>query len=200
MKRYLIFAGIALLTLLSGCFFGDSLGFTEEDAKGKENLLWNGSFESGEYAVTAIPEGWMVLDRERFGPQILWISEDKKDEDRAVIFKDTAGSISLISSPFTLYPRAAYYFRCYLKSDAADPSEVTVRFIAFDNHEKKTDQYIHEFIPGREWTRAEFSAAYFKNTAVSARIILTVRTKPEETITLDQAGVFEIYRNFIQSK
>ncbi|MCD4827984.1 MAG: hypothetical protein K8R90_00955 [Candidatus Cloacimonetes bacterium] len=193
--RLLIICGLSLSLLLSACFFGSTLNFTEADAVGKPNLVPNGGFEHGIYGIykrDTLPEHWMVLQTPRQPDASAWEEGNGYNSARYIRLNAGRTRLSLISDSFDLIPQAGYYNHVWLKTDLDNGEEVECRFIAFDVEGNTVNQFTQRVVPSAKWTRVEFNAAFFKKTARYGRIMVVVQPQPERRIWIDNIGSYNV--------
>ncbi|MCD4651463.1 MAG: hypothetical protein K8S56_06730 [Candidatus Cloacimonetes bacterium] len=189
----------AIAFILSGCFFGSTLVFTEEDASGRENLVFNADLEGGEFENNrpedSLPLGWMVMplkgDKKT---TIRWDNLEAHNGTRSIRVDTDDTNISLISEAFEIKPRSAYYTRFYMKLNGDDQLGIKAVLAAFDEHGQMLNETRHRQTIADGWTKVEFSAAFFKKNAKFARIIVQIDTGRNYRLWIDDFASYEVYR------
>jgi hypothetical protein len=190
MKMIKFILAVALIT--AGCFFGSIIDFSEQDIKGKENEVFNSSFEEGEFEVDRIPLGWNVLndlkntissDTEVFnsGKRSFKISHPKK-------------RITLISESFPIDPEGVYYSRCSLKTNYKSNHAVEILFVAFDAKGKQVNKYKAKGYPDENWSKVMMTTGFFKSNARFGRIIISFPNRQDKIFWLDDVESYMMYQ------
>ena len=193
--RIVLILLILLSLVMTSCFFGSTLNFTEEDAAGKPNLVPNGDMENGLYGIykrEALPEHWMVLQTPRQPDAAAWEASQGSDDSRCIRLYAGPTQLSLISESFDISPQKGYYNCVWLKTDTRNMEEVECRFIAFDADGNTVNQFSQRVSPGKSWQKVEFNAAFFKKTARYGRIMIVLPPQPERKVWVDGVSSFNV--------
>ncbi|GEM_PF-4800458 len=183
---------ILSLFLLAGCFFGSTLNVSQDDVRGKPNLVVNGDMEEGLYGIykrEALPEHWMVLPH--VDNATAWEETQGQAGSRCIRLQAGSTRFSLISDSFPITASAAYYNRLWLKTDHDNGEEVEVRFMVFDDAGNTLNQFTQRVEPATDWTLVEFSTSFFKKTARFGRIMLVIPPQAQRYIWVDGVGSYQ---------
>jgi len=182
---------IAVALVTAGCFFGSIIDFSEQDIKGKENVIFNSGFEVGNFDVEPIPVGWTALN-----VQEELISSDLdifSSGQRSLRIDHPNKKINLISESFPIDPEAVYFTRCYLKANYQSNHAVEVLFVAFDSKGKQVNKFKTKGYPIEDWTKVMLTTGFFKPTARFGRIIITFPNRPDKVFWVDDVESYDVY-------
>jgi hypothetical protein len=181
---------LAVIFMVSSCFYGSISDFSEADIKGKENELYNPDFEEGEYSAETIPEGWVALDAKP--NDIIWDNQFAKDDGKSLRI-DTDKKVVLVSEAFSLKPNNVYYSRVFARTKDEFTQNVSISVVTFNKNGKKLDKYSVTHQVADKWKPVNITTGFFKGSAVFGRVIITVNTSKGHPVWLDQAGSYLVY-------
>ncbi|MDO9578901.1 MAG: hypothetical protein Q7J16_13540 [Candidatus Cloacimonadales bacterium] len=182
---------IAVTLVVTGCFFGSIIDFSEQDIKGKENVIFNSSFEEGEFAADPIPLGWIILnDMQSCVSSDL---ENFNSVQRSLLISHPHKKINLVSESFPLDPDGIYFSRCFLKTNYQSNQAVEILFVAFDSKGKQVNKYKTKAYPQENWTKVVMTASFFKPNARFGRIIISFPARPDKVFWLDDVESYNMY-------
>lgn len=188
MKKLLLI----LLVIISSCFFGSIMNFSEKDIVGKENVVFNPSFENGEFEANSMPEDWMVLNKPE--NQIFWDDNYRHSGGKSLKIQYPKSKINIISDAFPIDAEAVYYSRCFVKSSYQSNHPVTIRFLAFNSKGKRVNKFSSKGYPGEDWTQIDLTSGFLKSTARFGRIIISIPKKPDKIFWLDDIDSYNVYK------
>ena len=194
MRKFIILVSYFSIIMFTGCFFGSTLNFSEKDAEGKENLVFNPDFEGGEYNYNEVPLGWMVLNKTKPEAVVTWDSEIAHSGEKSVCVSIENSEVSLISEAFDINFQFAYYNRLFLMSDKWTGEGITCYFVTFDENGKIRNEISQKTSLQTEWSKLEFSTGFFKKEAKYARIVINFDIKGKRKIWVDNVGSFNVYQ------
>lgn len=183
---------IAVTLVITGCFFGSIIDFSEQDIGRKENEIFNSGFEEGEFDTDPIPLGWTVLNDLKNT-----VSADTvvfNSGQRSLKISHPHKKINLISESFPIDPEGVYFSRCFLKTNYQSNQAVEILFVAFDSKGKQVNKYKTKIYPQENWTKAVMTASFFKPNAHFGRIIISFPNRPDKVFWLDDVESYNVYR------
>lgn len=183
---------VALLIILSGCFFGSVMNFSEKDIKGKENEVYNTSFEDGEYSSNKLPDGWSLLKSD--SDYIFWDNETSRTGAKCLKVEHLKDKINIISDAFPIDADYIYYSRFFVRTNYDSNHLITIRFIAFDTKGNKVSKFSENGLPKKEWTQIDITSGFLKSTARFGRIIISIPSKSDKIYWLDDIESYAVYR------
>ncbi len=181
---------LAIIFIISSCFYGSISDFSEEDINGQKNELYNPSFEEGEYAAVNMPTGWVALDAKPH--DIVWDNEFAKDGGKSLRI-DANKKIVLVSEAFSLKPNNVYYSRVFARTQDEFTQNVSISFVTFNKNGKKLDKFSITHQVGNKWEPVNITTGFFKGSAVFGRVVITVNTRSGHPVWLDQTGSYMVY-------
>ena len=183
---------IALLVVLSSCFLGSVMDFSEKDIKGKENEVYNSSFESGEYDQYKLPDGWFLLE-DTFD-YVSWDNENPHTGSNSLRVQHPSDNINIISDAFQIDADYVYYSRFFVKTNYNSNQSITIRFLAFDSKGKRVSKFSENGLPKQDWTQIDITSGFLKSTARFGRIIISIPKKSDKIYWLDDIESYAVYR------
>ena len=181
-----------LVVFLSSCFFGTVMDFSEKDINGKENEVYNASFENGEYDPDEIPVGWSLLDNK--SGYILWDNEVSRTGLKSLRIQNPKDKINIISDAFQIDADHVYYSRFFVKTNYDSNQLITIRFLAFDANGNRVSKFSENDLPKQDWTQIDITSGFLKSTARFGRIIISIPKKPDKIYWLDDIESYAVYR------
>ncbi len=194
MRKLIIWISVLLFVVLTGCFFGSTLEFSEKDAEGKENLVFNADFEGGDFKYDEVPLGWMILHKTKPEAVITWDNNVAYSGEKSACITVDNSEVSLISEAFDINFQYAYYNRLFMKSDKWIGDGITCYFVTFDDKGKIRNEISQKTSLQTEWSKLEFSTGFFKKEAKYARIVINFDVKGKRKIWVDDVGSFNVYQ------
>ena len=183
---------IALVLILSSCFVGTVMDFSEKDINGKENEVYNASFENGEYDPDEMPDGWSLLDDK--SNYILWDNKISRTGLKSLKIQHPKSKINLISDAFPIDADYVYYSRFFVKTNYDSNQLITIRFLAFDAYGNRVSKFSENDLPKQDWTQIDITSGFLKSTARFGRIIISIPKKPDKIYWLDDIESYAVYR------
>jgi hypothetical protein len=183
---------LALLVILSSCFFGSVMNFSEKDIKDNENEVLNTSFENGEYDPQKLPDGWFLL--EDTSNYITWDNENSHTGSKSLKIEYPRDKINIISDAFLIDADQVYYSCLYVKTNYNSNQPITIRFLAFDSKGKRVSEFSNNGLPKQDWTQIDITSGFLKSTARFGRIIISIPKKSDKIYWLDDIGSYAVYR------
>ena len=183
---------IAFAVLLSSCFIGTVMNFSEKDIKGKENEVYNSSFENGDYDPDRLPDGWSLLDDK--SNNILWDDEISCTGLKSLKIYNPKKKINLISDAFPIDADYVYYSRFFVKTNYDSNHLITIRFLAFDANGNRVSKFSENDLPKQDWTQIDLTSGFLKSTARFGRIIISIPRKSDKIYWLDDIESYAVYR------
>ncbi len=183
---------IALLVMLSSCFFGSVMDFSEKDIKDKENEVYNTSFENGEYKPQGLPDGWFLL--EDTSDYIIWDNENPHTGSKSLKIQNPKDNINIISDAFPIDADHVYYSRLFIKTNYNSNQSITIRFLAFDSKGKRVSKFSKKGLPKQDWTQIDITSGFLKSTARFGRIIISIPKKSDKIYWLDDIESYAVYK------
>ncbi|OPX26465.1 MAG: hypothetical protein B1H06_05645 [Candidatus Cloacimonas sp. 4484_143] len=183
---------IVLFVFLSSCFLGTVMDFSEKDINGKENEVYNASFENGEYSPDKMPDGWSLLDNKL--DHILWDNEISRTGLKSLKVQHPKNKINLISDAFPIDANYVYYSRFFVKTNYDSNQLITIRFLAFDVNGNRVSKFSENDIPKQDWTQIDITSGFLKSTARFGRIIISIPKKSDKIYWLDNIESYAVYK------
>jgi len=183
---------IAFTVLLSSCFIGTVMNFSEKDIKGKENEVYNSSFENGDYDPDRLPDGWSLLDDK--SNNILWDEDISCTGLKSLKIYNPKKKINLISDAFPIDADYVYYSRFFVKTNYDSNHLITIRFLAFDANGNRVSKFSENDLPKQDWTQIDLTSGFLKSTARFGRIIISIPKKSDKIYWLDNIESYAVYR------
>jgi len=183
---------IALLVVLSSCFFGSVMDFSEEDINDKENEVYNTSFEDGEYDPQKLPDGWFLLE-DTFD-YVSWNNETAHTGSKSLKVQYPKDNINIISDAFPIDADHVYYSRIFVKTNYNSNQSITIRFLAFNSKGKRVSKFSENGLPKQEWTQIDITSGFLNSTARFGRIIISIPKKSDKMYWLDDIESYAVYR------
>jgi hypothetical protein len=197
MRRWILLLFlIAMLPSLSGCFFGQSLFFFDQDAVGKPNLIPNADFEIPSPQDRALPGNWTFISDAMYidyMDAISWDSKTVYSGSKSLKIENSKQQILIVSDAFPIDNRSAYFNRCYIKSNKSSLGMVAFYFKTFDKIGTKKDNFIGKIKPGKDWQEILLSTGFFKPTVQFARVIISIPMDPDNTYWIDNIGSYHVH-------
>jgi hypothetical protein len=183
---------IALLVVLSSCFFGSVMDFSEKDINEKENEVYNTSFEDGEYDPQKLPDGWFLLE-DTFD-YVSWNNETAYTGSKSLKVQYPKDKINIISDAFPIDADHVYYSRIFVKTNYNSNQSITIRFLAFNSKGKRVSKFSENGLPKQEWTQIDITSGFLNSTARFGRIIISIPKKSDKLYWLDDIESYAVYR------
>ncbi|MDP8203053.1 MAG: hypothetical protein P9L95_00820 [Candidatus Tenebribacter mawsonii] len=183
---------LALFIILSSCFFGSVMNFSEKDIKSNENEVFNTSFESGDYDSQKLPESWFLL--EDTSDYITWDNENPHTGSKSLKVEYPKDKINIISDAFPVDADQVYYSRLFVKTNYNSNQSITIRFLAFDAKGKRVSKFSKTGLPKQDWTQIDITSGFLKSTARFGRIIISIPIKSDKIYWLDDIESYAVYR------
>ena len=183
---------IVLFVFLSSCFLGTVMDFSEKDINGKENEVYNTSFENGEFASNEVPDGWSLLDNK--SDYIVWDNEISRTGLKSLKVQHPKNKINLISDAFPIDANYVYYSRFFVKTNYDSNQLITIRFLAFDVNGNRVSKFSENDIPKQNWTQIDITSGFLKSTARFGRIIISIPKKSDKIYWLDDIESYAVYK------
>ncbi len=187
MKYFLL----ALVIFLTSCVTA-SKGFSEDEAKGKINNIFNGSFEDGNYDVDNLPDGWIVLD-ETVMESIKWDNTLSFEGDKSLQFSNAKRRIEVYSENFEIRPKSIYYIKLKAKASTKKSKQIYLHFFTFDKFNKLTGKHKIAINPTNEWKTFHQSFSFFKAKTRFGRVVLQIPSDVKNIISIDDIGCYEMH-------
>ena len=183
---------IALFIVLSSCFFGSVMDFSEKDIKDNENEVFNTSFEIGEYDPQKLPDGWFLL--EETSEYITWDNKNPYTGSKSLKVEYPKDKINIISDAFPIDADQVYYSRLFVKTNYNSNQSITIRFLAFDSKGKRVSKFSNNGLPKQDWTQIDITSGFLKSTARFGRIIISIPRKSDKIYWFDNIESYAVYR------
>ncbi|MCF7857921.1 MAG: hypothetical protein K9N07_01150 [Candidatus Cloacimonetes bacterium] len=183
---------LVLFAILSSCFWGSVMNFSEKDIKDKENVVYNSGFENDEFDPQIIPDGW--FDLENTPEYLAWDNTDSHAGSRSLKVNFPKQNITIISDSFPIDADYVYYSRFFVKTNYNSNDTITIRFLAFDSKGKRVGKFSDKGLPEKEWTQIDITSGFLKSTARFGRIVISISEKPDKIYWLDDIESFAVYR------
>lgn len=183
---------LALFIILSSCFWGSVMDFSEEDIKDSENEVINTSFEDGEFDSKKLPDNWFLLeDTSEF---ITWDNNNPYTGTKSLKIEYPKNDVNIISDAFPIDADYVYYSRLFIKTNYNSNQHITIRFLAFDTKGKRVSKFSKNGLPKQEWTQIDITSGFLKSTARFGRIIISISRKSDKIYWLDNIESYAVYR------
>jgi len=183
---------IALLVVLSSCFLGSVMDFSEKDINDTENEVYNASFEDGEYDPQKLPDGWFLLE-DTFD-YVSWNNEIPHTGSKSLKVQYPEEKINIISDAFPIDADHVYYSRFFVKTNYNSNQSITIHFLAFDSKGKRVSKFSENGLPKQDWTQIDITSGFLKSTARFGRIIISIPKKSDKIYWLDDVESYAVYR------
>ncbi len=183
---------IALMIILSSCFFGSVMNFSEKDIIGKKNEVYNSSFENGEFNPNILPEGWSLLDEA--SDYVAWNSEISRSGSKCIKVEHSEDKINIVSDAFPIDADQIYYSQFFVKANYNSNHLITIRFVAFDTNGKRVSKFSENGLPNTEWTQIDITSGFLKSTARFGRVIISIPRKSDKIYWIDDIESYAVYR------
>lgn len=186
---------ILMALLLSSCFVGSTLIFTESDIGDSVNLVANPGFAAYSYTSEEALKGWSIyttpedksFDRIRIDPVTAIEGEtslriDASDKD-----------VFLISDSFKVRRYGGYYSRIKVHSDSKQPPNLRFSFTTFKDDGKITNRFHKRAKFSKEWNPVSVSAGFLRPGVSFGRISVLIPAFSDGSIWIDDAGCWEVH-------
>jgi len=183
---------IALMVILSSCFFGSVMNFSEKDINGKKNEVYNSSFEKGEFNPNILPEGWSLL--KEASDYISWDNELSRTGSNCIKVEHSEDKINIVSDAFPIAADQIYYSRFFVKANYNSNHLITIRFVAFDANGKRVSKFSENGLPQKDWTQIDITSGFLKSTARFGRVIISIPSKSDKIYWIDDVESYAVYR------
>lgn len=178
--------------IISSCVFGSISEFSEEDIKNKNNVVLNSSFENGEFNKNKLPSNWTSLDNN--SEFIVWDDEHAHSGTKSLRTDFPTNNLNIISDAFSIDPESVYYTRCFVKTNYKSNHQIYIRFLAFNNKGEKVNKFSSKLYPKEDWTKAELTTGFFKNSAKFGRIIISIPDRDDKVFWMDDVESYKVYK------
>lgn len=187
--------GLLVALLLSSCFVGSSLRFTEADIEDSRNLLLNPGFAPYSFSGEDALRGWNIhveppskeFDKVRIDPSLAL------EGDTALKISASERDVILISEPFKVRRYGGYYSRVMIHSDSPDAPQISMQMITFREDGKITNRFKSKTRLSEEWNRLAISAGFLRPGVSWGRLSITIPPFEEGSVWLDDAGCWEVH-------
>jgi len=183
---------VAFMIILSSCFFGSVMNFSEKDINGKINEVYNSSLENGEFNQNILPEGWSLL--ENGSDYVEWNSDLSRTGSKCLKVEHSENRINIISDAFPIDADQIYYSRFFVKTNYNSNHLITIRFVAFDTNGKRVSKFSENGLPKSDWTQIEITSGFLKSTARFGRIIISIPSKSDKIYWIDDIESYAVYK------
>ncbi|MBT3756252.1 MAG: hypothetical protein HOK80_00575 [Candidatus Cloacimonetes bacterium] len=183
---------LALFIILSSCFWGSVMDFSEQDIKDNENEVFNSSFENGEFDPLKLPDNWFLL--EDTSKHVIWDSENPHTGSKSLKIEHPKDKINIISDAFPVDADYVYYSRLFVKTNYNSNQSITIRFLAFDAKGKRVSKFSNSGLPKQDWAQIDITSGFLKSTARFGRIIISIPRKSDKIYWLDDIESYAVYR------
>lgn len=195
MSKYLIWLGMAVLMLISGCFWGSSILFLEKDTIGKTNLLGNPLFEKTDVKNPALPAGWVVVSETAQLKEPVSIDENVTNGGKkSVCVKDSDHDLMLLSDAFKIDYNGGFFIKFAAKSEHRLDQPLKLNFWTYDAAGKRKNKFSTTFKPGIDWKKATISAGFLSNSVSFARVSITVPRLDDNTVWISDVACFQVHQ------
>ena len=183
---------LALVIILSSCFWGSVMNFSEQDIKDNENEVLNSSFENGEFDPQVLPDNWFLL--EDTSEYIAWDNKNPHTGSKSLKIEHPKDKLNIISDAFPIDADYVYYSRLFVKTNYNSNQSITIRFLAFDAKGKRVSKFSNNGLPKQDWTQIDITSGFLKSTARFGRIIISIPRKSDKIYWLDDIESYAVYR------
>lgn len=183
---------IALFIILSSCFWGSVMDFSEKDIKDNVNEVLNSSMENGEFTPDVLPENWFLL--EGTTDFITWDNSNFHTGSKSLKIENPKENVNIISDAFPIDADYVYYSRLFVKTNYSSNQHITIRFLAFDTKGKRVSKFSDSGLPTQNWTQVDMTSGFLKSTARFGRIIISIPRKSDKIYWLDDVESYAVYR------
>lgn len=190
MKRMILLLVAAATIILAGCSFGTVIDLSSKEDVGKENILQNPGFESAD-PESALPINWSVVTEEEFPVEKCAISFHSGVSSLRI--EQPESDVSLVSDAFEIDNTSVYYSRCFVRTDKMSNKPLTLHLIAFNKDGDIVNKYSREMIPSEDWTAIDFNSGFFKDSAITGRLVVSVPEKNDNSFWIDDAEIFKVH-------
>jgi len=190
MKRMMLLLVVLLVLVLAGCSFGTVIDLSSKEDSGKTNILQNPSFENSD-TETSVPLNWSILTDIDFPVETCPISFHSGVSSLRI--DQPESEVSLVSDAFDIDNTSVYYSRCFVRTDKISNKPLTLHLIAFNQKGDIVNKYSREIIPSEEWAAIDFNSGFFKDSAETARLVVTVPEKNDNSFWIDDAEIFKVH-------
>lgn len=190
MKKMILLLVVVVAAILAGCSFGTVIDLSSNEDSGKTNILQNPGFENSD-TETSVPLNWSVLTDNEFPVATCPISFHSGVSSLRI--DQPESEISLVSDAFDIDNTSVYYSRCFVRTDKISNKPLTLHLMAFNDEGDIVNKYSREIIPSEEWSAIDFNSGFFKNSATTARLVVTVPEKNDNSFWIDDAEIFKVH-------
>jgi len=183
---------LALFIILSSCFWGSVMKFSEKDIKDSVNEVLNSSMENGEFDPETLPDKWFLL--EGTTDFITWDNSTFHTGSKSLKIENPKENINIISDAFPVDADYVYYSRLFVKTNYNSNQHITIRFVAFDVKGKRVSKFSDRGLPKQDWTQVDITSGFLKSTARFGRIIISIPRKSDKIYWLDDIESYAVYR------
>ena len=183
---------IIVMMILTSCFFGSIMHFSEKDIADAVNVVINSSFEDGKFNSEALPEEWMVLDDA--AEKIIWDDNNMHTGSKCLRIEYPDHKLNIISDAFPINPEYIYYSRCFLRTNYQSNHPIIIRFLAFNAKGKRVNKFSNKGYPKEDWTQIDLTSGFLNSTARFGRIIITLPKKPDKLFWIDDVESYSVYK------
>ena len=183
---------IGVIVILTSCYFGSIMRFSEKDIGDTVNAVINPSFEDGEYNSETLPEEWMVLNDA--AEKVFWDDNYKRTDSKSLRVEYPDDKINIISDAFPINPEYVYYSRCFLRTNYRSNHSVIIRFLAFNAKGKRVNKFSNKGYPKEDWTQIDLTSGFLNSTARFGRIIISIPKKPDKIFWIDDVESYNVYK------
>lgn len=183
---------LALFFILSSCFWGTVMDFSEKDIKDSVNEVFNSSMENGDFELDELPDNWFILEGNT--DCMIWDNNDFHTGSKCLKIENPKDNINIISDAFPIDADHVYYSRLFIKANYNSNQQITIRFLAFDVKGKRVSKFSDRGLPKQDWTQIDITSGFLKSTARFGRIIISIPKKSDKIYWLDDVESYAVYR------
>ncbi len=190
MKRLILLLVVVVAVILTSCSFGTVIDLSSKESKGKDNILQNSSFENFQSENNNF-ENWSIFSKQEDTVTIEEVIT--RTGKNSILINRPETDISLISDSFEINNTSVYYSRCFVKTDKLSNKPLTLQLIAFNKKGDIVNRYSRDIVPTEEWTSIDFNSGFFKDSATSGRLVISVPEKNDNKFWIDDAEIFRVH-------
>lgn len=186
---------ILMSLILSSCFMGSSLLFTESEIQDNPNLVMNPGFDAYSFAGKDALRGWTIytkpedseFDKIRIDPMHF------TEGDTSLRIDASDRDVVIISDSFEVRRYGGYFARIKFKTDSPNPPLTRFRMTTFKGNGKITNRFRKRMKLSKEWDTAAISAGFLKPGVKFARVSIYIPAFSEGSIWIDDVGCWEVH-------
>ncbi len=194
MKQIVVLFFIFILILTSGCYQVSTIYFAENESTGKPNLLKNPGFEKSLPRNTYMPDYWLLLSRTPEYVEPVGVDSTVASEGRnSFRIHHSSKELILVSDAFRINPQGGFYIKCSTKAAKPLNNSLKLRFLTFDKAGNRKNRFSVSMKVGQDWKQSAISAGFLSNSADFARVLVTIPRIADNTVWLDDLGVYQVH-------